>query len=370
MPRNADGSITRARYTALKLGELSSVDRPAQPSALAVCFKRADAPDFDRAEVELIAKYICEDDGAHSFTEVLSENQFREKIWPFTDALSQSIRSIIGDTALTGAERQAKVDTSVASFLAAVQAISPQVGKQLEGLINKKDGPMPKSAEELQAELTKAQGDLATMTERAEKAETDLTAANAAKATAEQERDAAKAEGGELATVKAELATAKAALIAATDETVKVDETTEVKKSEVGDAQFKVTKALVEKAELATLEKRAETEFSHVTGTPAEKARVLQAINKIADEPTRKAATAIVTSAEKMASGAFALLGGHGGLQPTEKQAAATTSFNAEVAKNVEAGMKEHEAMSKARRDHPALFAEMNGDAAASTAAQ
>jgi hypothetical protein len=363
MPK-IDGKVVRARYTALKLGELSAVDRPAQPGALATIMKRDDGSPIDLATCAIVAKYVAIDDGAHTFTEVLSENQFSEKIWPFTDALSQSIRSIVGDKRLSGDEREAKINESVASFLSKVREISPEVAKQLEGLVKKKDGPMPMTAEQLEAELAKANGQIETLTARAEKAEKDFADMKDAKDKAEAEAAAAKAEGGELATVKAELATAKAALVAATDETIKVDET-EVRKSEVGEAQFKVTKALLDRAEMATLEKRADSEFRHVTGTATEKAKVLQVIEGIADEPTRKAAQAILASAEKMASGAFSLIGGNRGAEPTEVQKKAQVDYDAEVTKLVDGGMKRTEAMSKVRRDNPQLFEDANGGEAA-----
>lgn len=345
MPK-IDGKVVRARYTALKLGELSAVDRPAQPGALATIMKRDDDSPIDLATCAIVAKYVSIDDGAHTFTEVLSENQFSEKIWPFTDALSQSIRSIVGDKRLSGDDREAKINESVASFLSKVREISPDVAKQLEGLVKKKDGPMPKSNEQLEAELAKANGQIETLTARAEKAESDLAAMTEAK-------DKEEADHKET----------KKALIEATDEVVKVGDK-EVKKSEAGEAQFGVLKALADERDLANLEKRAETEFRHVTGTPAEKAKVLQVIDGIADEPTRKAAQAIIASAEKMASGAFSMIGGNRGPEPTEVQKKAQGDFEAEVTKLVDGGMRRTEAMSKVRRDNPQLFADANGEAA------
>jgi hypothetical protein len=104
-----DGKVVRARFTSLKLDELSGVDRPAQSDALAVIMKRHDGADQAAEIYSDIAKYVCADDGAHTFVEVLAENKFSEQIWPFTDALSQSIRSIVGDRGLSNADREAKI---------------------------------------------------------------------------------------------------------------------------------------------------------------------------------------------------------------------------------------------------------------------
>jgi len=307
MPRLKDGTIVRARYTKLGLGELSAVDRPAQPGATMAIMKRDDG-----------------DDSA-------------EKISPFTDALSQSISAAVTDKRLSGDERTAEIEKSVASFLSSIRE-----------MVSKKDGPMPKSIEQLEADLAKVSGEL-----------TD-TSSKLAVATGQVTELTARAEKAE-----SELETAKADLLKATDEVLKIDENTEVKKSEVGEAQFKVTKSLVEKAEMATFEKRADTDFRHVVGKTEDKAKALKAIAGIADEDTRKAVEAIVQSAENMAKQGFGMIGGNGGVPPTEEQSVAKRDFDAEVQKNIDAGMKRTEAMSKARRDHADLFAKSQGDEAA-----
>lgn len=340
MPRLKDGTIQRARYTKLELNELSAVDRPAQPGALAAIMKRDEQGDERYVDLQLIAKYVCEDDGAHSFTEVLAENEFSQKIWPFTDALTQSIRSIIGDKRLSGDEREAKVVESVASFLSKVREISPQVAKQLEGLVKKKDGPMPKSIEELTAELEKANGQIETLTARAEKAESERDAALTAKGEAEKK------------------------LAEATDETLKVADR-EVKKSVVGEDQFAVLKAVADERDLAKLEKRAETEFRHVVGKVEDKAKVLKAIEGIADEDAKKAALAILASAEKMSANAFDMLGGRGATE-VEDQETAKAEFEAKVQDiKKRDDCSTAEAMSTARRENADLFKRMQGDAPA-----
>lgn len=364
MPRMEDGRIVRSRYTKLRLNEISSVDNPAQPGALASIVKRDDGePQEGYVDLQLVAKYVMDGDGAHTFVEVLQENEFSQKIWPFTDALTQSIRSIVGDKRLSGDDREAKINQSVASFLTKVREISPEVAKQLEGLVNKKDGPMPKSIEELTADLEKANGQIQTLAARAEKAEGDLETAKSSLATAEQERDAAKAEGGELATVKAELATTKAALVTATEETLKVGDQ-EVRKSVVGETQFAVFKGLADERDLARLEKRAGDDYGHVVGKAEEKAKVLKALDSIADEDTRKAAYSILDSAEKMAKGAFDTFGGRGPTE-VEDQATAKRDFDAKVDEIMKRdSCTKSEAIPKARKEHTELFKRMQGEPA------
>ena len=347
----------------LKLSAIAAVDSPCQEGAKALIMKRRDPS----AAAEHVAKYICEDSGAHSFSEVLRESKFSQEIWPCVDALSQSIRSIVGDSSLTGATREEKINSSVGEFLAAVREISPEVSKQLAELVRKKEVPMPKTVEELEAELATAKAATIAAEKVRDDAIVERDAAVTAKNTAESERDAAKA-GGDSAKLAADLEAEKSAhaetkkqLVAATDETIKVDET-EVKKSEVGDAQFKVTKALVGQRDLAVLEKRATTELAHVIGTPTEKAQALQHVEKLdKDSPARKSLEAIISSAEKMARAGFETLGTRGDLSETTK--AAKAQFEAKVTEiEKRDSIPHYQAMSKARQEHPELFAAYNGE--------
>jgi hypothetical protein len=350
-----NGQVARSRFNSLKIGELSSVDNPAQPGARATIMKRHDGAKPNADTVAFIAKYIGCDDGAHSFNEVLIDNKFSQEIWPYTDALSQSIRSIVGDTAITGDQREEKITQSVSQFLAAVRTISPETAKSLESLI-RKDENMPKSieeltqkVEELTGQLTSANALLATEKARADQAEK-------AKADMEAERDKAKEDCGK----------AQKALAEATDETIKVGDQ-EIKKSEVGVASFNLAKSLANERTTAILEKRAAEEYPHVVGTATEKALVLKTIDGLAeDNPTRKAIEAVLQSCEKMTKAGFARIGTTGGQSETEK--AATDAFMtkvAEVKKNAP-DMPDHEAMEKARIENPDLFAAyQNGGAGA-----
>lgn len=329
-----------ARFTSLKLKELSSVDRPAQPGAKAVIMKRDDSP--DRATIEAVAKYVCAEDGAHSFTEVLAENKFSQEIWPFTDALSQSIRSIVGDTSLTSADREGKINASVAQFLAAVRTISPETEKQLAGLISKRETPTMKTVETLEAEIATLKGthtaSIEELTKRAEKAEADLKA--------EQEAHTAT----------------KADLVKATDETITVGGE-ELRKSEVGEGNFRVAKALRDERDEATFEKRAETEFGHLPGTIKERAGLLKAVGAIKDEEARKAAESVLVAAEKMAAAGFERFGkGFGAPEETATEKAAESTYMAKVAEiRKRDDCTESEAMRKARVEFPAEFAAYAG---------
>lgn len=352
MPRcPTTGVVTRARYTMLKLNELSSVDRPAQVGATAVIMKRADlVPPVRKGAASLIAvavaKYVGCDDGAHTFADVLSENEFSEEIWPLVDAFTQAIRSIMGDTSIVAADRETMVADSVDQFLTAVRGISPDVAadseKRLARIITKRSDSM-KTIEQLEAEIATLK---AMSAEDKAKAKAALDAANAK--TTKVEAD--------LTAEQAAHADTKKALVTATDEVIKVDGK-DVRKSEVGEASFIVFKSLDNRAVTAELEKRASDDFGHVAGTSTEKALVLKHAATM-DEPTRKAFDAIMTSAEAMAKGGFSRFGGGGGNAPSdadvEKAQATYKGKVAEIAKRD--GIAEHEAMRKARAEFPAEY--------------
>lgn len=329
----------------LRLTHISAVDKPCQEGAKALCIKRAPDPEDDedemkrrKEEVAECAKYVCETDGAHTFAEVLRENKFSQEIWPCVDALSQSIRSIVGDSSLTGGEREAKINASVDQFLSSVREITPEVSKQLEELVvRKKEGPMPKTVEELQADLNKANSDLAAANTRAD---TEKARADTAEAA--------------LATEKTAHETTKVALVTATDETITVGGET-IKRSEAGNGAFNVAKALRDERDTARLEKRASEDFRHAPGSASDKALVLKIVDHLPDEdPTKKAVLATLTAAEKMAKLGFERLGVNNG--QTESQKAATQQFDDKVDELVKGGMAKAEAMSKARRENPDLF--------------
>lgn len=82
--------------------------------------------------------------------------------------------------------------------------------------------------------------------------------------------------------------TKKAVDLAKSDEVIKLDDKTEIRKSVVGDAQFAIFKAMndraqaaEQKAEGAVFEKMAETVYKNLPGKPDEKGQVLKAIGKL-----------------------------------------------------------------------------------------
>lgn len=332
-----DGKRVRGTFTSLKLNELSSVDRPAQPGARMVIMKRDERGDV----IAEVAKYVCAEDGANTFTEVIQENKFSEQIWPYTDALSQSIRSIVGDKTLTSADREGKVTASVQEFLAAVRSITPETEKRLAELINKRDVVMPKTVEQLEAEVATLKSQNEALEARATTAEKNFKDVQDAKAKEE-----------------ADHAETKKALVAATDEVIKVGDT-ELRKSEVGEANFKVTKAIRDERDMAQFEKRAAIEFRHLPGTMTEKAAVLKSVAAMPEE-TRKSLETILASADKMVAAGFDRLGHRQGAEPTTKAAQGTFDEKVVEIQKRDGGTKA-DAMSKARRAFPDEFAAAYG---------
>lgn len=354
-----NGKVQRARYTSFKLNELSSVDNPAQVGALAHIMKRREpvAKSTPNLTAIAVAKYISSDDGAHSFEDVLQANNFDEAIWPLTDALSQSIRSIMGDPTVTGTAQETAVTQTVTEFLAAVREISPDTEKRLAELITKGRHVMnwEEIAKAAQAEVTSLKAQLTSTTADAATAKAALTAAEQKVVDLQAAKDKAMAEKDK----------AEKSLVEATDEVIKVGET-EVRKSAVGEAQFSVTKALMDERDMARIEKRAETEFGHVTGTAVEKAAVLKFVAAMPEE-TKKVFDRIMASAETMAAKAFDRFGhGGGGQEPVADVAKARGDYNGKVAEiEKRDGRGKAAAMKAARAEHAKLFAQAYPDQAA-----
>lgn len=335
--------MKRRILSSLKLSAIAAVDNPCQEGArMSIMKRRPDDP--APADVSItavaVAKYIGCDDGAHTFTEVLAENKWSEAVWPMTDALTQSIRSIMGDSEMSSADRESQIASSVQQFLNAVREVAPDAEKRLVQAISKGKVTM-KTIEELTAEVEKLTGQLtsATALVTAEKTRAD-TAETALKT--EQEGHA----------------TTKAALVEATDEVIEIgsgEGVRKVHKSKVGEDNFAMFKAQREEADLARAEKRASDELGNLPGTPTAKARVLMAIDRL-PEDDQKTAKAIFTAAQEMAKGSFVRIGSGGEPAPTAK--AAETTFMAKVS-DIETRDKvgKSEAMSRARREFPDEFA-------------
>lgn len=219
-------------------------------------------------------------------------------------------------------------------FLNDLREQAPQAEEELAKLISKKDTNM--DLEKRVGELEAENATLKTNVTAAEKRATDAEAA--------------------LATEKTAHAETKKSLVDATDEVIKVG-TTEMKKSEVGEATFAMAKTLADDCDLVRLEKRAGEEFSHLPTSAPVTARVLKAIEEIADEDVRKAAEQILTAAEKTATFGFSTVGTRGGaiLAPSAK--AAENAFEGRVQEIVKRdNCSELDAMRKAREEFPAEF--------------
>lgn len=339
--------MPKRRLSSLKLTHIAAVTMPCQEGAQAVLMKRREDPVAPSPLATSVAKYVCEDDGAHSFDEVLAQNRFSEAIWPLTDAFTQSIRSIMGDKELGTTDRETRIAESVDEFLSAVRSKAPpaeaaKVESELSKLIKQGDPDM-KTVEQLEAEIATLKG-------------THTAAIEVL--TGERDTQKARADAAEtaLATEKTAHGETQKSLAEATDETLKVGDK-EVKKSVFGAEQFDVLKAQEERAQLAELSKRAETDFGHVVGTAAEKAQVLKAIVAL-PEDARKAAEAILESAEKMAASGFDRFGVTGEMPATLLKAKG--DFNAKVEEIVARDKcNRTTAMQKARTEHPDLFEAM-----------
>ncbi|RWB66566.1 hypothetical protein [Mesorhizobium sp.] len=310
--------------TGLRLDKIAAVDRPCQEHATVAIIKRAGGAkiDADRIAKDLYGVMSSSGNppGPRSFADLFAateecrrQSEVSQELWPYFDALTDSIRSIVADTAMDEAGKVAAIATSIDQFKSAVTAAIPDAEAEMEKVftdlaksavtyagqsgdhVRNKENPMSDDAKKV-ADLEKSVADL---TKRAEKAEADLAKANADLATAN--------------TKVTDLT--KAADLAKNDEVLKVGET-EVRKSAVGEASFAIFKAQAaemqkarDDAENARLEKRADDEFSHVPGTTAERAGMLKAISKVADENVRKAFDAVFKQAEKLAGAAFETVG-------------------------------------------------------------
>lgn len=319
------------------------MDRPAQEGAVAPIMKRRDDSP--------ILKYCDDEREAKAFSELLesAEKERRhwaanDKIWPLISAVTDSIRSIIGDGEIDWAAKQSMLRNSVEEFLAAIREKAPEVEAELnkylcEGVQEMTD--IAKKLEQAEAALEKAKADLATVT-----AERDAALAKAKTA----EDDKSKMEE-EMADMKKR----------GDDEILKVGDT-EIRKSEVGEAQFKIFKAQDdqirkqrEEIAMADFRKRADDSFGHLPGTTEERASVLKAMGSM-DEATRKSLDTILTAAEKMAATGFTEVG-HQSVEVKANLQKAKGDFEAEVQKIAQRdNIAIHLATQKARAEHPGLW--------------
>lgn len=308
---------------AFKIDEISGVDRPAQEHAKVTILKRNSAPTLD---AERIAKDLYgvmsssgNPPGPRSFADLFAateecrrQSEVSQELWPYFDALTDSIRSIVADGSSDEAGKINAIRQSIDQFTEAVTAAVPDAEAEIEKLftdpassgvfsagspgftVSKGDSEMT----DLEKKVSDLTIQVADLTKRAEKADADLAKANT-------DLTAEKAKVADLT---------KAADIAKNDEVLKVGET-EVRKSAVGEASFafmKAQQAEIQKArdeaELATLTKRAGDELGHLPGEPIAKAKVLKAIGGMGEED-RKALDTMLKAGEAAVAKGFSTFG-------------------------------------------------------------
>lgn len=344
----------------LKLSHIAAVDFPCQEGAKALLIKSAD-------RWKILAK--SEDLHARTFAEIITENEERQRrwaaeeaMWPLFSALRESLASIASDAAVDSNQKLTRVQESVSQFIAALREKWPDVADEIQEIAKaspESAGMAPfieafaklKETEVDVTELEKANQKIADLEKRNGELTTQLEAANTAKAKMETD----------LAEAKEETKTAKAKvdeLEKASDEKITVGGQ-EVSKLAVGPSQFAIFKGLQDEAITARLEKRVGDDFSHLPGTVAERAAVLKHMETAPDE-VKKSFEQIMTTAEKVAGGAFESIG-TGGTPEVRK---ARGDFMAKVGEiQTRDKISRHQAMSKARVEFPAEFEAYNGTA-------
>lgn len=309
----------------LVLKELSLVDRPANVDSVVTIFKRADKT------VESIVKFCCDGsdyNGAKSFSDVLACTEARQKYWkaqealyPLMDALSESVRSVVADAAMTTEGKEASIRSNVEAFMTKLRDSLPDAEEALtkfaediiSGALTKEDTTMADKTE-----LEKVQEQLDSVTKRAEMAELIAKASDAEKEFMKEMDDDKKKE---FMALKPEDRTEKMRVAKAADE-VLIVEGEEIRKSVVGAGMFAVIKSqqkrlddqaadvrkAQEAAELSDLRKRADDEFANLPGTTDERALVLKAMGKM-DEAVRKSLEAILKAGQAALKAGFTKAG-------------------------------------------------------------
>jgi hypothetical protein len=366
-----DGKVVRSRFTSLSLKELSAVDRPAQPGALAVIMKRRSDTTEHTAE---IMKYLEGDEGAKTFRSLFADAEQRAKywasqeaLWPVMNSVNESINSIVANQGLSASEKEGLIRQSVEDFLSAIRDKMPEVEAEIAKLLKAGGSGSDDNREHVMTEAEK----IADLTANLDTASSALAVATKSLETVTAERDAAVAKAAKMPSnpetdMEEDGKPTKKGLefIAkhrVEDEILKVGDI-EVRKSAVGDAAFAMFKAQqveIEKAndraETAVLEKRAGDEFAHIPGTVAEKALVLKSIALMPDAAKASFET-ILKAAESMAAKGFNRIG-HGGERPMDvtKAAGDFTSKVSEIKTRDNCTLAK--AMSKARVEFPELHA-------------
>lgn len=278
----------------LKLDKIAAVDRPCQEGATMTIMKRA--PEKMTMDTARIAKDMYgvmsssgNPPGARSFSDLIAateecrrQSAVSQELWPYFDALTDSLRSIVADGTMDEPGKINAMRQSIDQFTAAVVSAVPDAEAEIEKLFtdpalsgvflagNPAGDHVSKGDNQMSDDIKKV-ADLEAQVATLTKSLTDLTKA----------KDEAEAKVADLT---------KAADIAKNDEVLKVGET-EVRKSAVGEAtfaMFKAQQADLQKArdetDMAILTKCASDELGQLPGEAIAKAKVLKAIAKMSDE--------------------------------------------------------------------------------------
>ena len=289
-----------------ELTEISGVDRPAQPTAVMAIIKR-------------------KSDGEDSSMSITKGSKLGDRLTSLRDEKELTNADLgraagIDESTVSGilsGEIQTPPERRIRGFARALM-VSFDSLQQLVPKMEKSDIEieLESKVEELTKNLT-AVTLLSKLDDDEKRFRTDMddNAKKAFDAMTEEER-------------KAKMALAKAG-----DETLVVAGET-ISKNVVGASMFAViksqqadltkqqadTKKAQETAEMAILTKRAGDDFNHLTGTPEEIAKVLQAFDAM-PEAVRKTAEAVFTSAEELSKQAFIATGVRKGVAGAEGSA-------------------------------------------------
>jgi len=313
------------------ISEISAVDRPAQKGAKMTIMKRdasgvVEAVDYSKSDLfgDIVQKcydYVSSYDvSPRTFTEIAAENEKRrryweaqEEIWPFIDALSSSLRSIVGAASLSASAKEQMIRTDVESFFEAVKDKLPEIEEELTKFFADPEcfgvptaGHNPGdhvSKTEKETDMTDNEKAVAELEKKLADVTGQLAKANLMNSLSDAERSYVKRLSGDEADRFIKMGTVeRSALMKAAesnDEVVKVDGQS-IRKSEVGEIAFGIIKKgqedlVVSKkaAEIAAFTKRAEEELPNLPGEAVAKGEVLRAIETL-DENVKKTLTAML----------------------------------------------------------------------------
>ena len=322
-----------------KMTEISCVDKPAQPSALATIMKSTSAP--TNPVVDQLAQSVLSDaivkgeinqtDFSSMFKEKMVTRQLDQQLWPALTTLETTIFAIVGSDEIDATAKKSSIAQSLADFSNTVVSLTdPVVLKSAGDILT----DVAKSFVTINPNKSNEGVAMPTEIEKKLQGEVDTLKAELAKSvTLAKMSDDEKAHMATLSgddiekflgmsdTERAEAVT----ISKKADESLNVDGNV-ILKSTVGDAAFMVMKAqqtrldlqqaeikkAQDAAQIATLRKRADDEFGALTGTTDEKANLLKFAETM-PEDVRKTFDSIMKSAQDTLNKAFGTQGVNGG---------------------------------------------------------